>query len=179
MSSQLLNTQQQSPAVDEPLAVDAWVRLLRGHAGIRRSISAQLQAEHGLTVNEYETLLLLERAPDRQMRRVDLADSLQLTPSGITRLLDGLRERDLVCKAACAGDARVSYAVLTEAGHDKLTEASCSHVRAIRAQFEELYSEQEIQTLIDLLGRLPGAGGCDGAGDCDGEQTGAGSCGPL
>jgi DNA-binding MarR family transcriptional regulator len=161
-----LSTQQQSPAADKPLAVDAWVRLLRGHAGVRRLVSAQLHAEHGLTVNEYEALLLLDRAPDRQMRRVDLADSLQLTPSGITRLLDGLRERDLVDKAACAGDARVSYAVLTEAGHDKLIQASCSHVRSIRAQFEERYSEREIETLIELLGRLPGAGGGDGADSC-------------
>lgn len=151
-------------AVSESPAIDAWVRLLRGHAGMRRSVSAQLQAEHGLTVNEYETLLLLARAPDRHMRRVDLADSLQLTPSGITRLLDGLRERGLVDKAACSGDARVSYAVLTEAGHEKLVEASCSHLGAIRTLFEERYSKPEIETLIDLLGRLPGAGSCDGSG---------------
>jgi DNA-binding MarR family transcriptional regulator len=148
-------------AVDEDPAIDAWVRLLRGHAGMRRAVSAQLQADHRLTVNEYETLLLLARAPDRHMRRVDLADSLQLTPSGITRLLDGLRERGLVGKATCARDARVSYAVLTEPGHDKLVAASCSHLGAIRALFEERYSKRELDTLIELLGRLPGAGSCD------------------
>jgi DNA-binding MarR family transcriptional regulator len=163
MSSQLLNEQQSAPA-GESRAIDAWVRLLRGHAGMRRAVTAQLQDEHGLTVNEYETLLLLSHAPDRQMRRVDLADSLQLTPSGITRLLDGLRVRGLVDKAACSRDARVSYAVLTESGHDKLVAASCSHLGAIRALFEERYSEPEIETLIELLGRLPGAGSCGGSG---------------
>lgn len=157
-------------------AIDAWVRLLRGHAGMRRSVSAQLHAEHGLTVNEYETLLLLARAPDRHMRRVDLAESLQLTPSGITRLLDGLRERGLVDKAACARDARVSYAVLTGPGHEKLIAASCSHLGAIRALFEERYSRRELETLIELLGRLPGAAGCD-ASSCDPDGADAG-CAP-
>jgi DNA-binding MarR family transcriptional regulator len=152
MSSQLLSAQTSRP-------VDAWIRLLRGHAGMRRAVSAQLQTDHGLTVNEYEALLLLSRAEDNHMRRVDLADSLQLTPSGVTRLLDGLRERGFVDKAECPGDARVTYAVLTDAGHKKLGEASCSHIAAISALLEERYSPPEIETLIELLGRLPG-GGC-------------------
>lgn len=139
--------------------MDAWVRLLRGHAGMRRAVTAQLQADHGLTVNEYEALLLLSRAEDCRMRRVDLAGSLQLTPSGVTRMLDGLRERGLVEKGECTGDARVTYAVLTGAGAEKLREASCSHVAAIRALFEERYNAGEIETLIELLGRLPGTGG--------------------
>jgi DNA-binding MarR family transcriptional regulator len=148
-----------SQLLSEQGSVAAWVRLLRGHAGMRRSVSAQLQAGHALTVNEYEALLLLSHAQDNQMRRIDLADSLQLTPSGVTRLLDGLRERGLVEKAECPSDARVTYAVLTDAGAEKLREASCSHVAAIRALFEERYSAREIETLIELLGRLPGAGG--------------------
>jgi DNA-binding MarR family transcriptional regulator len=155
VSSQLLSPQ-------ESRAVDAWVRLLRGHGGMRRAVSAQLQSDHGLTVNEYEALLLLARAQDNHMRRVDLADSLQLTPSGVTRLLDNLRERGFVDKAACPGDARVTYAVLADAGREKLKEASCSHMAAIKALFEERYSPPEIEMLIELLGRLPGAGGgCD------------------
>jgi DNA-binding MarR family transcriptional regulator len=118
------------------------------------------ESDHGLTVNEYEALLLLARAQDNHLRRIDLADSLQLTPSGITRLLDGLRERGFVEKAACPSDARVTYAVLTAAGQEKLRESSCSHVAAIRAQFEQRYSPSEIDTLVELLGRLPGGGGC-------------------
>ena len=152
MSNQLLPKQESG-------TVDAWVRLLRGHAGARRSVSAQLQSDHGLTVNEYEALLLLSHAPEQKMRGVDLADSLQLTPSGVTRLLDGLRGRGFVDKASCPGDARVTYAVLTEVGRTKLEQASCSHIAAIRALFEERFSEREIEVLAELLGRLPGAGG--------------------
>jgi DNA-binding MarR family transcriptional regulator len=151
-------------STQESPALDAWVRLLRGHAAIRRSLSARLHADHGLTINEYEALLLLSRAEDNRMRHVDLAESLQLTPSGVTRLLDGLCDRGFVEKATCSRDARVTYAVLADAGWAKLDEASRSHVGAILALFEERYTRTEIETLTELLGRLPGAGGADGAG---------------
>jgi DNA-binding MarR family transcriptional regulator len=146
----------------ESSAVDAWARLLRGHAGLRRLVSAQLQADHELTVNEYEALLLLSRAEEHRMRRIDLAESMQLTPSGITRLLDGLRKRGFVENAACSSDARVAYAVLEAAGLNKLEQASRSHLTAIRELFEERYSGPEIEQLAELLGRLPGAEGIGG-----------------
>ena len=149
----------------ETTALDVWVRLLRGHAAMRRTLSSDLHAEHGLTVNDYEALLLLSRAEDGRLRRVDLADGLQLTPSGVTRLLDGLEEQGLVCKGVCESDARVTYAVLTEPGVKKLKEASSSHIAAIRALLEDRFSHPELGTLAELLGRLPGASGAD-AGEC-------------
>jgi DNA-binding MarR family transcriptional regulator len=129
---------------------------------MRRSVSAYLHADHGLTINEYEALLLLSHAEDNHMRRVDLAESLQLTPSGITRLLDGLRERGFVDRATCSSDARVAYAVLADAGRAKLEAASQGHIAGICALFEERYTQSEIETLSELLGRLPGATGADG-----------------
>jgi DNA-binding MarR family transcriptional regulator len=153
-----------TPQVLSKPAVAAWVRLLRGQAAVRRTLDSELQASHGLTVVGYETLLLLSRAGEGGMRRVDLADGLGLTPSGVTRLLDGLERQDLVAKGTCAADARVSYAVLTDAGRERLEAASCSHVGSVRAMFEERYSAEELETLAALLGRLPGAGGTDADG---------------
>jgi len=124
-----------TPQVLSKPAVAVWVRLLRGQAAVRRTLDSELQASHGLTVVGYETLLLLSRAGDGAMRRVDLADGLGLTPSGVTRLLDGLERQDLVAKGTCAADARVSYAVLTDAGRERLEAASCSHVGSVRAMF--------------------------------------------
>lgn len=140
----------------------AWLCLLRGHAAVRRSVTTELRSKHGLTVNDYEALLLLSRAEGNQMRRVDLADRLQLTASGVTRLLDGLEVKGLVEKATCPGDGRVTYAVLTRAGSRKLEEASGSHVAAIRALFEGRYTSRELATLGELLARLPGVAGADG-----------------
>jgi DNA-binding MarR family transcriptional regulator len=132
MSRQVLSTQ--------ALALDAWVRLLRGSAAATRALSADLQGEHGLTINDYEALLALSRAEEGAMRRVDLAGGLLLTASGVTRLLDGLERSGWVTKATCDSDARVTYAVLTEEGRVKLEEASRSHLAAIQALFEERYN---------------------------------------
>lgn len=140
----------------EPRALDAWVRLLRGHAATVRALNAQLVRDHGLTINDYEVLLLLAHADGQRLRRTDLAQNVQLSASGVTRLLDGLESAGFVEKALCASDGRVVYAVLTDAGREKLDEASCSHVRAIAELFEARYSAQELATLAELLARLPG-----------------------
>jgi DNA-binding MarR family transcriptional regulator len=124
-----------------------------------RALSALLVADHGLTINDYEALLHLSRADGNSMRRVDLAEKLLLTASGVTRLLEGLERAGYVGKGACSADARVSYAVLTPAGGAKLKEASCGHVQAVRDLFESHLSPDELATLAELLGRLPGAAG--------------------
>jgi DNA-binding MarR family transcriptional regulator len=88
------------------------------------------------------------------MRRVDLAQQVLLTPSGITRLLDGLQRCGFVEKAACDSDARVVYAKLTDAGREKLKQATEEHVGSIRTLFGERFSEHELRTLCDFLDRL-------------------------
>src|ERR1700744_5295217 len=108
--------------------LDSWVAFLRAHAAITRELSAQLQREHGLTLNDYEVLLHLSRAEGRRLRRVDLASGVLLTASGITRLLEGLDRAGFVCKETCPSDARVSYAKLTDAGPAKLRAARKTHL---------------------------------------------------
>jgi DNA-binding MarR family transcriptional regulator len=160
-------------------ALDAWARLLRGHAALRRRLSAELQEEHGLSVTAYEALLLISRAGEDAMRRVDLAEGLGLSASGVTRLLDGLERERLVEKRSCESDARVSYAVLTEAGRTRLEESSRSHLAAVEAIFAERYGDGELATLAELLGRLPGAAGVGGAAcSADGESAEAASPSP-
>lgn len=138
---------------------------MRAHAATTRTLSALLVAEHGLTINDYEALLLLARADGRRMRRVDLADGLLLTASGVTRLLEGLEAAGLVERAACASDRRVTYAVLTDAGLERLRAAAQSHIAAVRALFEERFDNEELAQLGELLARLPEADASD-AGDC-------------
>jgi DNA-binding MarR family transcriptional regulator len=147
LSSQVLR--EQAPAVE------AWIHLIRGQSAATRAVNAQLVADHGLTINDFECMLLLARAEDRRMRRVDLAEQLILTASGVTRLLDGLEKEGWVDRANCASDRRVTYAVLTDEGHSKLLEASKSHVADIRSFFEARYSNEELDQLAALLGRLP------------------------
>jgi DNA-binding MarR family transcriptional regulator len=144
--SQVLSTQSSG--------VRSFVALLRAHAATTRRLNAQLVADHDLTINDYEVLLRLARAEDRRMRRVDLAEQIVLTASGITRLLDGLERSGLVERGSCDSDRRVVYAVLTEAGLDKVRAASTSHVAQIDELFGERLGDQELETLGSLLERL-------------------------
>jgi DNA-binding MarR family transcriptional regulator len=139
---------------EESVEVQAFVSFVRAHASVVRGLDRELIADHGLTINDYEVLLRLARAPDRMMRRVDLAQQVLLTPSGITRLLDGLQRSGFVEKAACDSDARVVYAKLTAAGRQKLKTATDDHVASIRAMFGERLSDDELRTLCDFLDRL-------------------------
>ena len=141
----------------------AWVGFLRSHAAITRQLNVDLLNAHGLTLNDYEVMLHIARAEGGMMRRVDLAESVVLTASGITRLLDGLECGGLVEKETSETDARVSYAKLTDAGRDKLNEASATHRSGIDELFTTRYSPAELSTLAELLSRLPMTGkACSG-----------------
>jgi DNA-binding MarR family transcriptional regulator len=132
----------------------AFVGLIRAYAATTRRLSTDLESDHGLTLSDYEVLLHLAHAPDRMMRRIDLARSVLLTPSGITRLLEGLERQGYVERAKCESDARVTYALLTEAGHAKLREASETHLEGMRSHFAERFSGEELDALGGLLTRL-------------------------
>jgi DNA-binding MarR family transcriptional regulator len=151
MTSQVLSEQSS--------AVTAFARLLRVHAALTRDLSAQLEKDHALTISDYEVLLRLALSPEQRLKRVELASSVVLTPSGITRLLDGLEAAGLVARATCATDRRVIYAVLTEEGEERLRAAATDHFAAIDAVFGERFDEDETLQLAALLGRLPGVDG--------------------
>src|SRR3954452_9122807 len=152
---------------DTSLAIEGFVRLVRASVAVTGKLSAQLSADHGLTINAYEALLQLARAPDSRMRRGDLANSLLLTASGVTRLLDGLERDGLVGREECESDRRVSYAVLTKAGRDKLREASKSHSRQIRELMGAHFDDADLTELATMLERLladePADASCDGS----------------
>jgi DNA-binding MarR family transcriptional regulator len=77
-------------------------------------------APHGLTMGDYEVLVWLSEAEQSRMRMCDLAGALQLSPSGLTRRLDGMVRNGWVERASCATDRRVMWAHLTPAGLDKM-----------------------------------------------------------
>jgi DNA-binding MarR family transcriptional regulator len=140
-------------------AGQGWARLVRAYAAIARELDTHLKAEHDLTINEYELLLLLARAEERKLRRIDLATQLILSPSGITRMLDRLGAAGLVEKGTCSSDARVTYAVLTDDGMRRLKGAGRSHNAVIEQMVGARLGRRELETLTEILERLPGAAG--------------------
>lgn len=150
MSRQVL-TAQALPETTEA----AWLRFLRAHAAVTRELSGRLEAAHGLTFSDFDVLVQLFHAEGHRLRRVDLARSVLLTASGITRLLDGLERAGWVTKDRCASDARVTYAVLTEAGLAKIAAARASHAADVDELFGSQFTAEETATLDELLSRLP------------------------
>jgi DNA-binding MarR family transcriptional regulator len=149
LSSQVLSAQL---AVEPKL--EAWIRFLRAHASLTRQLSARLEADHGLTLNDYDVMVQLAHAPARSLRRVDLARSVLLSASGITRLLDGLERDGWVEKRNCESDARVTYAHLSDAGLAKFKSARKTHIADIEAAFGSRYTPEELETVSALLARL-------------------------
>jgi DNA-binding MarR family transcriptional regulator len=158
LSSQVLSTQ---ASLAHQFA--AWTRLLRAHAAATRELSARLESLHGLSLRDYDVLVQLYTAPERRMRRIDLARTVILSPSGITRLLDGLEQAGLVAKEHCESDARVTYAALTDAGVVKFEQAQETHMADVETLFASRFSDEERAQLAELLGRLPlaDAGSCN------------------
>jgi len=101
----------------------------------------------GLTLGDYEVLVRLSEAEDERMRMCDLAVALQLSPSGLTRRLDGLVSTGLVERVANPADRRVMFAALTAKGYDKLAEAAPDHVASVRNRFLKGLTRDQIREL--------------------------------
>lgn len=112
-----------------------WRAFLEAHARVSRRLDEELRAEHDLSLAEYDTLLSIAWSPDRRIRMRTLADSILLSKSGVTRLIDRLVADGLVERRTCLSDARGAEAVLTKAGLDRLRAASRTHLRGIDDHF--------------------------------------------
>jgi DNA-binding MarR family transcriptional regulator len=139
----------------EGVQLEAWRAYLLSHAAIRRVLDADLLAQHGLTARDYEVLLFLAQEDGRRLPMSALAERTMLTRSGVTRLIDGLTKCGLVERVSCPEDLRVSYAQLTDRGLERLREAGRTHIHSVHAAFLDHFSESEVETLAELLGRLP------------------------
>jgi DNA-binding MarR family transcriptional regulator len=140
-----------------PAALTAFVRLANAHAAMERAFNQELQAAGSITVTDFEVLRRLADAAEGRMRRIDLAHAVGVTPSGITRLLEGLEQSGLVGRHHCTSDHRVTYAVITDTGRDVLRTTAEAHLAGLVALFGERFSAAELDQLVSLLGRLPGA----------------------
>src|SRR5512133_2297776 len=104
---------------------------------------------------------LARHAPRLRMR--DLAASVILSRSGLTRLADRLEREGLIRRESCSSDARGAYAVLTEAGADRLAAARTTHLAGVRSLFLQHFSDDELDVLGDAWDRVvPGSASAPG-----------------
>jgi DNA-binding MarR family transcriptional regulator len=141
----------------------AWRGLLRVHASLSKALDAELEAEHGLPLTSYEVLLYLADAEGEKMRMCDLASSVILSRSGLTRLVDRLERDGLLVRESCASDARGAFAKLTPEGRRKLDVARATHLAGVRSLFLDHFSAEEQELLGSFWERvLPGASAAPG-----------------
>ncbi|MFI9808108.1 MarR family winged helix-turn-helix transcriptional regulator [Streptomyces sp. NPDC052301] len=140
-------------------ALDASLRLMRAQAALVRRFDARLSGLHGVSLADFTLLLRLSQAPGGRMRRVDLAETLGLTASGVTRGLAPLERIGLVSREPDARDARVAYASLTGTGRELLREMLTTAEETAAELFAAPgWSTQDITGLASLLSRLGGTG---------------------
>lgn len=137
----------------------AWRGLLRVHALMVKRLDAELEAAHALPLTSYEVLLHLADADGGKMRMCDVAESVLLSRSGLTRLIDRLERDGLVERVSCDADARGAYAKLTDAGRARLQAASSTHLEGVRVHFLDHFSAVELEVLAEAWERVAGAGG--------------------
>jgi DNA-binding MarR family transcriptional regulator len=128
--------------------------MLRTHAALTRQLDAELAREHKLPLSSYEVLLYLADAPEGRMRMAELADSVLLSRSGLTRLVDRLEREGLLKRKACESDARGFFAEITPKGRQLFDAARRTHLEGVRALFLSRFSREELRALGSLWQKL-------------------------
>ena len=128
----------------------AWRTYVETYSDLIAAIEHDL-AEHDLTLGDYQVFVYLSEAPNRSMRMCDLADRLQLSPSGLTRRLDGLVKAGFVTREPSVDDRRVMLATLTPAGFTALENAAPDHVASVRRHIFDHLDSDQVEALASIF----------------------------
>ncbi|HEX7162518.1 MAG TPA: MarR family transcriptional regulator [Trebonia sp.] len=107
--------------------VTAWRDMVACHAEICAALERELGDRHALGVSDFEVLDRLAEYPDGKCRAQDLAESVHLSQSALSRLVDRLAKNDLVERCACDNDRRGIFVVVTAEGRRRQAEAAVTH----------------------------------------------------
>ena len=128
--------------------------MLRAHSELVRELDAELAREHDMPLSSYEVLLFLNDSAEGRMRMSELADSVLLSRSGLTRLVDRLERQGLLRRERCESDARGFFAEITPEGRRAFAVARRTHLDGVRRLFLSRFSRDELQTLGAMWQKL-------------------------
>lgn len=130
------------------LEKSAWSGFLATHGRLIHQLDADMQERFHISLPEFEVLSRLSTASNNRMRMSDLAaESVLLTRSGMSRLIERLERVGLVERTSVEEDRRGSYAVLTSEGCALIDKAHTMDVMNVRRRFLSLYTEQELSEM--------------------------------
>ncbi len=139
-----------------PLEMDAWRTFIQTQSDLIGALERDL-ADDGLTLGDYQVFVYLSDADERAMRMCDLAERLQLSPSGLTRRLDGLVNSGYVVREPATHDRRVMMAKLTKDGYDKLRQVAPHHVDSVRRHIFDHLDDRQVKAMASIFTAI-GAG---------------------
>ena len=141
------------PAVEwlSPAEHEAWHLMTSVYGRVIKRLDDDLQEAHRISLREYQVLVQLSEADGAALRMADLADRLSVSPSGLTRRLDGLVREGLVRRQACQSDRRGTWAVLSPAGRAALKDAAPTHVAGVRRYVFSALRGKRLQDLATGL----------------------------
>ena len=131
----------------------AWLAYVTTSVDLQRAIERDLEP-FGLDGGDYQLLAMLSDAPDRRMKMCDLADTLRLSRSGLTRRMEGVLRKKIVARVQSEGDKRVAYAVMTDKGMDLLRKVAPHHVDSVRHHMIDRLSDTEIRSLATAFEKI-------------------------
>lgn len=137
----------------------AWLTLLQTQSVVLDGLEADLQRERGIPVPWLEVLMQVTSAPDGKLKMQELARSVLLSKSGVSRLVDRMVEAGLIAREACATDRRIVYATATPAGRSALREALPVHADSLDRHFSTILTPAELGMLQTTLRKILDARG--------------------
>jgi DNA-binding MarR family transcriptional regulator len=114
-------------------------------------LERDLQQKHGLTMHDYEILVRLSEAPERRVRMTELAGLSHQSKSRLSHQMTRMENAGLVMRESCDSDRRGQWAVLTEAGWDRLVKAAPDHVESVRRHYIDLLTEEQREILSEAF----------------------------
>ena len=136
---------------------EAWGLFLRTYATLIDRLEDELQTERDLPLTWFDVLAQLEGSPDGRMKMHDLADSILLSKSGLTRLVDRMARAGLIERASCETDRRVVYATITKEGRRRFAAAAPVAIRGVEDYFSAPLTTTERKALVSALNKIQDA----------------------
>ncbi len=151
-----MSTTQEAPASTEVHWLDAqqqvhWRAFLTGSAIVTAALSAQLEAEAGMSLSEYEVLVRLSESENHTLRMSQLADGLVHSRSRLTHTVRRMESRGLVERLACEGDGRGVNCHMTTHGYQALVDAAPGHVTAVRRVLVDALTDEQFAALGEAM----------------------------
>ncbi|MDA0297478.1 MAG: MarR family transcriptional regulator [Actinobacteria bacterium] len=131
----------------------AWRGFVTTSLDLMNAIERDLGA-FGLDAGDYQLLAMLSEAPDHKLKMCDLADTLRLSRSGLTRRMDGVVKAKYVERIQDKDDRRVSFAHLTAKGYEFLKKVAPLHLKDVRSRMIDLLNESEIKAIGSAFAKI-------------------------